>query len=168
MNLPSAITASTLTLEEGTVDLTGAALTVQNITIGSDTTLLYVSSGAIVAGGGGATTNMTINGGTFRCLNTGVGSTFHPTGMKITLGTGGGTLSVDGAPGAISIYSGLITGTGPFTKAGQGILRLAGPVANYSGATIVSGGTLQISTVANVLPAATDHQWVRRSMFKIP
>jgi fibronectin-binding autotransporter adhesin len=156
VNLPSAITAVAVTNEEGIVNLTGAALTAQTITIGSGATLSYVSSGAIVAGGGGATTNMTINGGAFRCMNPGVGSTFLPTAMKIVLGTGGGTLSVDGAASAISIYSGLLTGTGPFTKAGQGIFRLAGTVANYSGATIISGGTLQISTVANVLPAATD------------
>jgi autotransporter-associated beta strand protein len=155
VNLPSALTAGFVTNEEGIVDLTGAALTVTNINIKNGAMLSYVSSGGIT---GGAGSRMNISGGTFRCNNAGVGSTFLPTAIAITLGnlgTAGGTLSVDGATTAISIYGGVISGTGPLTKAGQGIFRLTA-VATYSGATTVTGGSLQISTTANVLPSATD------------
>ena len=153
VNLPSALTAGAVTNQEGIVDLTGSALTAQTIAINSGATLSYVSSGAIVAAAGG---KIFISGGTFRCMNTGVGGTFLTANMGIVLGAGGGTLSVDGATTAISIYAASISGTGPLTKAGVGTFRLTTTVATYSGATIIAGGTLQISTTANVLPSATD------------
>src|SRR3954471_13519518 len=109
VNIPSVTGAGFITNEEGIVNLTGSALTVSNINIKSGATLSYVSAGAIVAATG---SRMNISGGTFRCNNPGVGGTFLPTAMAMTLGTGGGTLSVDGASTAISIYGGVISGTG--------------------------------------------------------
>ena len=153
LNLPSAITAGGVTVEEGTVDLTGAVLTLGtgNITIGSGATLSYISSGAIAASAGAT---MNINGGTFRTANAGVGSTFLPSTMGIILGAGGGTLSVTPSA-AIAIYAGVVSGTGPLTTTGAGVFRLA-TAATYTGATTISGGTLQISTTANALPSGTD------------
>ena len=59
----------------------------------------------------------------------------------ITLGTGNGTFET--ATGADMIVSNAITGVGGLTKAGSGILTLAG-VNDYAGKTTVNGGVLQV------------------------
>ena len=46
-------------------------------------------------------------------------------------------------------FSGVISGTGSLTKQNSGVLTLSGS-SNYSGATTVSGGTLQISNDSNI------------------
>ncbi len=62
----------------------------------------------------------------------------------VTLGAGGGTLDVIGAS-AFATSTGVISGVGSLTKAGDGTLVLSGANA-YSGATIVNGGTLVASS----------------------
>jgi fibronectin-binding autotransporter adhesin len=67
--------------------------------------------------------------------------------------TGAGTTLTAGNNGANSTFSGIIkntTGTVSLTKAGTGTLTLSGP-NTYAGATIVSGGTLQLG-VDNAIP----------------
>ena len=51
----------------------------------------------------------------------------------------------------LATYSGSLSGTGGLAQAGGGVLTLAGSGINYTGATTVSGGTLQVvgTTVLN-------------------
>ncbi|OKO85887.1 hypothetical protein AC629_18070 [Bradyrhizobium sp. NAS80.1] len=60
----------------------------------------------------------------------------------VTLGTG--TLTA-GGDNSSTTFSGGIDGSGGFTKTGTGTMTLAG-VNSYSGATIVNGGTLRVSS----------------------
>jgi autotransporter-associated beta strand protein len=153
-NVPS------IRVKDGSVQLTGSsanATTNTSLTIDSGQQFAVTTALTFVVPVTNST--CTINGGTMANANGGVGSSFF-TGsaangnMDIVLGTGGGTLSVLGASTAISIYTGLITGTGPLTVAGTGTFRLTTRVATYTGDTFVTG-RLQISTTANVLPQAT-------------
>ena len=50
-----------------------------------------------------------------------------------------------------------ITGTGPLTKTGVGVMAIASAAGTntYSGGTIVNGGELRMRTVANTLPVTT-------------
>ncbi|KXO75887.1 autotransporter-associated beta strand repeat-containing protein [Brucella anthropi] len=59
----------------------------------------------------------------------------------VTLGTNGGTIET--AAATSSTFSGVMDGTGLFTKTGDGTLILTG-TNTYNGGTTVSGGTLQI------------------------
>ncbi|TPJ75080.1 autotransporter-associated beta strand repeat-containing protein, partial [Mesorhizobium sp. B2-7-1] len=74
------------------------------------------------------------------------------TGGQLTGPAGGGTLGVlQNSTGNYTIASTIVDngggGTG-FTKAGTGLVTLSGS-NTYSGATIVSGGTLSVNTIAN-------------------
>jgi fibronectin-binding autotransporter adhesin len=84
---------------------------------------------------------------------TGSGATWLANNKGITL-NGGGTLDdiTDGT--AVHIYSGVIGGSGPLMKTGGGILALAG-VNTYSGATIITNGTLRVRSSSNRLPQTT-------------
>ena len=151
----SGITAAGIIVENGTVVIAGPnAITIGagTITIASGTTL-SIDNSATISASAGAT--CTLNGGTFRNSNTSTAGTFLTPNCGIVLGAGGGSVSANGGSGIISIYTGLISGTGPLTIAGNGVFRLTTTTATYSGATTISG-TLQISTTANVLPSGTD------------
>jgi len=63
------------------------------------------------------------------------------TGNAVTLSVGGNN--------AGSTYSGALTGNGSLTKAGTGLLTLAGTNA-YTGNTIISGGTLALAAGASL------------------
>jgi autotransporter-associated beta strand protein len=76
---------------------------------------------------------------------------FDPSSKTITFGTGGGTFDT---ASDITIANSIgNSGSGSFTKAGAGNLTLNTPV-NYSGRTIVNGGTLTYG-VAAALPSTT-------------
>ena len=62
------------------------------------------------------------------------------------VGSGAVTLNVGGNNQSAS-YGGVLSGLGGLTKAGTGVLTLAGTAHNYSGATTVTGGTLQLTAV---------------------
>ena len=163
VNLTAALTTGAVFVEEGTVTKTGSALTVQTIDITSGGFFINQSSALTVAAGGTTTLNGT--GATYGNSNTGSGGSFFGNStananMQVIL-NGGGTLSANGGSTAITtILDGAgankITGSGPLVIAGNGTLRIANTGGNnYTGDTIING-RLQISTVANVLPAGTD------------
>ncbi|WP_342642201.1 autotransporter domain-containing protein [Rhodoligotrophos ferricapiens] len=60
---------------------------------------------------------------------------------NILIGEGGGTLSAD--PGATMTLNGLISGTGLFTKDGEGTVVLGNGGNTYSGPTTIRAGTLR-------------------------
>src|SRR4051812_38107586 len=153
-------TVSSLRVKDGSLTLSSSsanATTLGSLTIDSGQTLAVTTALSLVVPVTNST--CTVNGGTMVNGNGGIGSSFLTSdaankNMDIVLGTGGGTLSVMGASTAISIYTGLISGTGPLTVAGSGTFRLTARVATFTGDTFVTG-RLQISTTANVLPQAT-------------
>ena len=160
----AAQSASSILVEEGTVQHAGTStntLTTPSLTINSGATFSVSTALSFTPP---AASTLTLNGGTIQNRNGGVGSSFLSSGsantnMGIVLGTGGGRVSVTGASTAVSIYTGLISGTGPLFIDGtnNATFRLTTTPATYSGGTtITNGGKLQISTTANVLPAATD------------
>ena len=105
-----------------TVPGTGS-LTTQGIFLNGATTTLNFNNGRLVAGGSSAA----------------------------ALVSGSGTVNLNGpayvsTPLLTSTISSLITGTGSFTKEGTGLLTLNNASNNYSGNTIVSAGTLSLTT----------------------
>jgi autotransporter-associated beta strand protein len=157
INVPSALTAGSLTVEEGTVTKTGSALTTQTIVVSNGAGFFINAALALTVSSPGGT--CTLYGGTVGNANTGTGGSFFGSGtananMGIVL-SGGGHVSATGGAGIATIYTGLISGTGPLTVDGNGIFRLTTTTATYSGDTIVNG-RLQLSTTANVLPSTTD------------
>ncbi len=158
INVPSAVTAAGITVNEGAVYMSGTAVTIGTgtVTVNSGATLSIPSS-AYIAASAGAT--LVLNGGIMQDTNAGSAGSFITPAMTITLGTGGGTLSYTtanvlnivspGTPGTT------ISGTGPLTKTGAGVLAFA-TASSYSGATIVNNGELRIRTINNPLPTTTD------------
>ncbi|MSU58846.1 MAG: hypothetical protein EXS35_11890 [Pedosphaera sp.] len=143
-----------LTVEEGNIALTGTiTIGAGSVTIGSGTTLSINSSFRLSATAGSV---ITINGGTMEDSNAGASGSFVDTDQTIVLGTGGGTLSHTVAA-VLNIISGstIISGTGPLTKTGAGILAVA-TASTYSGSTTVNNGTLRCRTINNPFPTGTD------------
>jgi len=70
---------------------------------------------------------------------------------NINLGSGGGALTV--SQRTFSDYSGIIGGTGSFTKSGPGVLRL-NSANTYSGSTTIAGGEIVIG-ISNALPTTS-------------
>jgi autotransporter-associated beta strand protein len=71
---------------------------------------------------------------------------------------GGNTLSgtitnnntvYDVNPGETNALSGFVTGSGTVTLIGGGVLNISGTTNNYTGNTVISNGTIRISTLAN-------------------
>jgi fibronectin-binding autotransporter adhesin len=92
------------------------------------------------------------NNAVLQNTRTGSGITALATNKGITLGTGGGTWDDPNADsGNAHIYGGVITGTGPFTKTGAGVLSLTG-LQTYSGDTNVNGGWLKVRTTSERFP----------------
>jgi fibronectin-binding autotransporter adhesin len=71
----------------------------------------------------------------------------------VNLGTSGGQIFNVLDPARTLTMSGVISGTGPLTKTGDGILKLSAS-HTYTGGTVISGGTLQLGS-ANTLAAGT-------------
>lgn len=99
------------------------SLTTQGIFLNGATTTLNFNNGRLVAGGASAA----------------------------ALVSGSGTVNLNGpayvsTPILTSTISSLITGTGSFTKEGTGLLTLNNASNNYTGNTIVSAGTLSLTT----------------------
>jgi autotransporter-associated beta strand protein len=99
---------------------------------------------AVNSDGNLGTGALSFNGGTLEALATGGGLV---SSKAITLNSAGGTFLADA--GTASTLSGVIAGTGSWTKSGVGTLTLTG--ANiYSGGTNLNGGTLAINSDANL------------------
>lgn len=146
------VTLSTVALNVGTNALskTGAGvLVLPNLanTMGGQN----ISGGTVQAS---ADNNLGANTGTMNLSNGGgfrYGAAFALDAARpIVLGTGGGSFDTNTFS---PTYSGSMTGVGSFTKTGTGTLTL-GATQSYSGATIVTNGTLSQS-VANTLPSGT-------------
>ncbi len=115
--------------------------------IGPGTTILTAantySGGTVINSGmlavtadanlGAATGGLSFGGGTLQFLS---GFT---TNRAVTLNAGGGTFDTNGNNATLA---GTISGSGPLTKIGAGVLTLSGS-STYSGATTVNSGTLQ-------------------------
>jgi autotransporter-associated beta strand protein len=84
--------------------------------------------------------------GTIRVTGAGTASTARP----ITLATGGGTVNVADAGAAVTL-SGIVSGSGSFSKTGDGVLVI-GNGNDYTGDTVVTAGTLEAN---NFLGSAT-------------
>lgn len=120
--VPGTTTPVAVQTSSYTVPGTGS-LTTQGIFLNGATTTLNFNNGRLVAGGSSAA----------------------------ALVSGSGTVNLNGpayvsTPILTSTISSLITGTGSFTKEGTGLLTLNNASNNYSGNTIVSAGTLSLTT----------------------
>lgn len=151
----SSITAAGIKVEDGRVVIGGTAAIIigaGSVTVNSGTTLSTNSSTRISASAGSV---FYVNGGTLECTNPGLAGSFIDVDSTIAL-SGGGTFTYTVA-GQLNIIQGttIVSGSGPLTKNGAGILAIASP-CTYSGATIINDGTLRIRTNANRLPIGTD------------
>ncbi len=124
------LTISTSNTYTGPTVINGGVIAVASLADGDQPSPLGAS--------GNASSNLVINGGTLR-LTSGSSSTFR--GM--TLGASGGTLDLPASSSLLSL-SGVITGTGSFTKTGSGRLLISA-VNTYSGGTVIQGGTVVLT-----------------------
>jgi alpha-amylase len=124
----------------GTLTLSGSNAYSGGTTIDAGT--LGISSSANLGTGG-----LAFNSGT-AILDIG-GATAYSDARPVTLNANG-TIQVDNAAGAV--LSGPITGSGALVETGSGTLALAGS-NGYQGGTVLNGGTLRISSSANLGPA---------------
>jgi autotransporter-associated beta strand protein len=141
-----------LTIEEGTVGFTGTiTMGAAPITVNSGATLTTNSSLRISTSAGSV---YTLNNGTLQTTNGASAGSFIDLDSTITL-NGGGTIDYTIA-NVLNIINptSIISGTGPLTKTGVGVIALAAP-STYSGATIITGGELRMRTGANRLPVGT-------------
>jgi fibronectin-binding autotransporter adhesin len=159
----AAIAAGTNTISGA---ITGTGTVLQN---GTGTTILSgtntYSGGTFFNAGTLAIANdsnlgtgpLTFNGGTLEALGPGgapsvsklatlatlAGGAGIVSAKPVTLDDGGGTFLAD--PGTSSALSGVISGPGSLTKAGEGELVLAG-ASTYSGGTNLDAGTLTVNS----------------------
>lgn len=161
VTIPTALTAGGIKVEEGTVSLgSTAAVTLSagaNVSINSGATLSISSSTAIAPT---TSATMTLNGGTMRNTATSTAGSFVSTLFTTLTLNGGGTVSYTGA-NLLNIINATpkITGTGPLTKSGAGVLAIVGTAAgnnDWTGGTIINDGELRVRTAANALPLTTD------------
>ena len=108
-----------------------------------------VSQGTLVLGHTNAlgTGPVTVNGGTLDLAGRAITlNQFSGSGGTITLGTGG-ALTANITNGAVTTFSGSITGTGSFVKNGNGGFVLASSNNTYSGDTIISNNWIRNDAV---------------------
>lgn len=119
----------------GPTTITGGTLAVAN--------LGDAGSASSVGAAGAAASNFVLNGGTLALVGDQTS-----TNRSVTLGSGGGTISV---PASTSMQiSGSLSGAGSLAKTGAGTLILAS-ASSYSGGTFISQGTVTLaSDTANV------------------
>ncbi len=143
---------ATLTLDgPGTTILTNTGNSYNGTTYVNGATLS--TSSALVLGGTGNTSALDLFGGTFQAtqsfsLNNGTAN------HNVVIGGGGGTFDV--TPGNTLTISGSVgnvnlSNVGPLVKVDSGTLVLANGANPYSGATIIDGGVLSVSVLANGL-----------------
>lgn len=122
-----------LTIAAGTVAVTA------NDALGT-TTATTVAAGATIDFQGGVTYStaetLNVNGGTIAAS-----SGTNSFAGSVALGTGGGTANIASA----LTMSGAVTGSTSLTKSGSGILTLSNVANSYSGGTIISAGTLNLT-----------------------
>jgi len=130
----------------GTLTLSGVNTYSGATTISGGTVSIAADSGLGTAPGGATAGHLTLDGGT---LTTTAGFTLNAF-RGIALGGSGGTINV--SAGTLT-YNGIAAGAGSLTKAGGGTLTLGG-VNSYTGATIISAGTLQLGASGVIADAS--------------
>jgi autotransporter-associated beta strand protein len=145
-------TVTGLTIEEGTIIINAGTVSPAGsaITVNAGAVLQTNSSLRIATTAGSV---YTLNNGTLRSTNPGANGSFVDNDSTIVL-NGGGTLEYT-TVNTLNISSNNISGSGPLTKGGAGVLALAG-AGTWTGATIINDGELRIRTTANRLPTGTD------------
>ena len=114
-------------------------------TINAGTLSIADDSGLGIVPGSVTSDNLIFGGGTLQTT-----ATFTLNSKRgITLNIGGGTINV--ASGTTLAYEGIITGSGAFTKIGDGALVLSG-TNTYTGTTTISGGALGFSSIS-IIPS---------------
>ena len=149
--------SSTVNVDGGTLtDASGVnGLSAFNVSSGSATVVginnvvsTTVSGGSLILGGsvsGTSADSMSLSGGTVVAaanITDNVNTTLTNSGVNgVTIQTANSTLT----PFNLTM-SGIISGTGGFTKTGTGTLNITGLANTYSGPTLVSAGTLSLAS----------------------
>lgn len=139
-------------IDANIVTLTGTATIATPWTVTAGT-LLVTGHTAAGAGNIGDTSPVTVaSGATFGLIGAGgnseaIGSLSGVAGSFVTLG-GTGVLSA-GGNGTSTTFAGQMSGTGGFTKIGNGVMTLTGD-NSYTGATTVAGGILEIGAGGDI------------------
>ncbi|TAL00825.1 MAG: hypothetical protein EPO07_09205, partial [Verrucomicrobia bacterium] len=107
-------------------------------TIAGGTVSIAADTAFGAAPGAAVADQLTLNGGTLAMTN----NLTLAANRGITLGAGGGTISV--STGATNTYNGIIAGSGGLTKTGNGVLALQNPGNSYTGNTTISAGTVSV------------------------
>lgn len=132
----------------------------QNTILDVDTTIasLTVSDAAAVTIGGTKTLTLSSTG-LINGINVTNGAGYTTIGSNLVLGNLSQVVRVDNAAGML--ISGVAGGVNGLTKAGTGVLTLTG-TETYTGATVVSEGTLQLGNgiVAGTSIASSNSVWV--------
>jgi len=135
----------------GTTSVTAGTVDLNTVTSGGNYSVagnLSISGGTVKDGASNelsTNTNLTVTGGTYNM------GAYSETVQSLSgsapgaVAIGGGTLTVSEATSGTSTYSGTLSGTGGFTKAGSGTQNLNG-TNSYTGATTVNSGTLGIGS----------------------
>ncbi|WP_448474141.1 autotransporter-associated beta strand repeat-containing protein [Martelella sp. FLE1502] len=133
------ISGSSLTANgDGTLTLSGTNTYTGGTTVNAG--VVSVSADANLGNVGG---DLTLDGGALLASST------FSMARNVSFGAGGATIEV-GSAGDTLTASGNWTGSGAFSKTGDGTLYLSGTGFTYSGATTVSAGGLQVAgTVAS-------------------
>ncbi len=136
----------------------------------------FVNAGTLIASNSSGlatgTGPVNINGGLLIANNSGGTATSSPininSGGTLQIGNGNARGTLGGVPidnGVLAFsrsdsvtYAGVISGSGSVVQRGPGLLALTATTSTYTGGTVVNGGTLAISTDANLgaLPSFTD------------
>ena len=149
-----------MTVEEGVIVLSTGGVTMNAgsiIDILAGATLSTASSARVIVAAAPNNASYRLNGTTsvLQSTNPGFAGSFVDVDATITL-VGGGTIEYTTA-NQINIIqtNSVISGSGPLTKGGAGVLAIAS-ASTYSGDTIVNDGELRIRTTANRLPVGTN------------
>ena len=150
--------AASFNLQNGT--LAGSLVGSGSLSMTTSGTVTITSSnnysgGTMLSGGtlvvsadnnlGAATGALTLDGGTLEVLGTSFSSTTRP----VTTTSNGGAISVADPNNTLTLATQNLSGSGAFTKAGQGALQLGGSIA--SSAITVQDGILQLTGSASQL-----------------